>query len=378
MPNESQNSAVLPSAHLLFTPFSIGKLTLSNRIVMAPMTRAFSPNGVPGPNVAQYYRRRAENGVGLIITEGTVVNHPSSSDNPNVPHFFGHALDGWSSVVEQVHAAGGHIFPQLWHVGMNRQFENPPNPESPLSGPSGLDLQGNQITSPMTEADIQSVIEAFAHAAADAKKIGFDGIEIHGAHGYLIDQFFWEKTNRRTDRYGAQSFENRTRFAAEIVRAVRSAVGPDFPIALRISQWKTSDYTAKLVETTEQLASFLEPLTAAGVDIYHCSTRRFWEPEFEGSNLNFAGWVKKLTGRPTITVGSVGLNDESKQLLSSGDETQDVAELERLSEGLKRNEFDLVAVGRSLLADPEWAAKIRSGRFDEVKPLTMESFKILN
>ncbi|MFD1953179.1 NADH:flavin oxidoreductase [Paenibacillus thailandensis] len=378
MSNEPKGnaSAVHPSVQPLFTPLSIGKLTLPNRIVMAPMTRSFSPNGMPGPDVAQYYRRRAENGVGLIITEGTVIDHPSSADDPNVPQFYGPALEGWSSVVEQVHAAGGLIFPQLWHVGMVRKVGNPPNPESLPIGPSGIDLSGNQVTAPMSEADILSVIEAFSQAAADAKLLGFDGVEIHGAHGYLVDQFFWKRTNRRTDRYGGNSMEGRTRLAVEIIRAVRGAVGPNFPISLRISQWKTSNYTAKLVETPEELASFLEPITVAGVDIYHCSTRRFWEPEFEGSDLNLAGWVKSLTGRPTITVGSVGLNEEFMRSFAPGQVTE-VTRIDGLIERLERNEFDLVAVGRSLLADPEWAMKIRKGRFDDLKPFTVEALRTL-
>jgi 2,4-dienoyl-CoA reductase-like NADH-dependent reductase (Old Yellow Enzyme family) len=378
MSNESKGNApaVHPSVQPLFTPFSIGKLMLPNRIVMSPMTRTFSPNGIPGADVAQYYRRRAENGVGLIITEGTVINHPSSADHPNVPHFYGPALDGWSSVVEQVHAAGGRIFSQLWHVGMARTVGNPPNPESLPIGPSGIDLSGNPVTAPMTQSDILSVIEAFAQAAADAKLLGFDGIEIHGAHGYLIDQFFWKQTNKRSDRFGGDSFEGRTRFAVEIIRAIRHAVGPDFPIALRISQWKNLNYTAKLAETPQQLSSFLEPLTTAGVDIYHCSTRRFWEPEFEGSDLNLAGWVKSLTGRPTITVGSVGLNEEFIHSFAPGQVTQ-VTGLDGLIERLERNEFDLVAVGRSLLVDPEWAMKIRNGRFGELKPFTVEALRTL-
>ncbi|MGC6588818.1 NADH:flavin oxidoreductase [Paenibacillus sp. Dod16] len=374
--NENVFSAVHPSVQPLFTPFSIGKLTLPNRIVMAPMTRSFSPNGIPGPDVAQYYRRRAENGVGLIITEGTVINHLSSAEDPNVPQFYGPALKGWSSVVEQVHAAGGLIFAQLWHVGMTRKVGSPPNPESLPIGPSGIDLSGNLVTAPMTETDIHSVIEAFAQAAADAKLLGFDGIEIHGAHGYLIDQFFWKQTNQRSDRYGGDSFGRRTRFAVEIIRSVRNAVGPDFPIGLRISQWKTSNYTAKLAQTPEQLASLLEPLTAAGVDVYHCSTRRFWEPEFEGSDLNLAGWVRALTGRPTITVGSVGLDEEFMSSFAPGQVTQ-FSDLDGLIERLVRNEFDLVAVGRSLLVDPGWAMKIRNGRFDELKPFTVEALRTL-
>ncbi|WP_135554744.1 NADH:flavin oxidoreductase [Paenibacillus cymbidii] len=378
MSNESKENAIAvpPTVQPLFTPYSIGKLTLPNRIVMAPMTRTFSPHGMPGADVAQYYRRRAENGVGLIVTEGTVINHPSAADHPNVPQFYGRALDGWSSVVEQVHAAGGRIFPQLWHVGMARKVGNPPHPEALPVGPSGIDLSGNQISEPMSQSDILSVIEAFAQAAAHAKLLGFDGIEIHGAHGYLIDQFFWKQTNRRTDRYGGDSFEGRTRFAVEIIRAIRHAVGPDFPIALRISQWKNANYTAKLAETPEQLSSFLEPLTAAGVDMYHCSTRRFWEPEFAGSDLNLAGWVKSLTGRPTITVGSVGLNEEFIGSFAPG-QVSEVTGLDGLIERLERNEFDLVAVGRSLLVDPEWAMKIRNGRFDERKPFTVEALRTL-
>jgi 2,4-dienoyl-CoA reductase-like NADH-dependent reductase (Old Yellow Enzyme family) len=152
--------AVHPSVQPLFTPFTLGKLMLRNRIVMAPMTRSFSPNGIPGPDVAQYYRRRAENGVGLIITEGTVINHPSSANNPNDPNFYGSALEGWSAVVEHVHSAGGLIFPQLWHVGMIRSVGGPPNPGSLPVGPSGLDLSGTKVTAPMTESDIRSVIEA--------------------------------------------------------------------------------------------------------------------------------------------------------------------------------------------------------------------------
>lgn len=245
--NSSSNPAI--SAQALFEPFKSGKLPLANRIVMAPMTRGFSPNGVPGIDVADYYRRRAENGVGLIITEGTLINHPAAAASPNLPNFHGEdALNGWARVSEAVHSAGGRIIPQLWHVGMTRKVGDKPNPEAMPVGPSGLDLSGEKISEPLTEADIASLIAAFAQAAADAKRIGFDGIELHGAHGYLIDQFFWGKTNRRTDRYGGDII-GRTRFAVEVIEACRHAVGPDFPIVLRFSQWKSSDYTAKLAET---------------------------------------------------------------------------------------------------------------------------------
>src|SRR5215813_3084856 len=150
----------------LFRPFTIGRLTVPNRIVMAPMTRNFSPDGVPGEDVAAYYRRRAENGVGLIVTEGTVIDHPSSTDSVRVPRFFGaDALAGWSRVVAAVHEAGGHIFPQIWHVGMRRAPGTGPFPDALSIGPSGINAAGEHITPPMTEQEVASVVDAYGRAA---------------------------------------------------------------------------------------------------------------------------------------------------------------------------------------------------------------------
>ncbi|MDR6553464.1 NADH:flavin oxidoreductase [Paenibacillus qinlingensis] len=363
------------SVEALFKPFTLGNLSLANRVVMAPMTRAFSPEAVPGQDVVDYYRRRAENGVGLIITEGTLINHPAATDNPNIPNIHGEAaLAGWKRVVDAVHEAGGRIVPQLWHVGMTRKNGSLPHPEALSIGPSGLTLTGEQVNEPMTQADIDQVVEAFAQAAADAKRIGFDGIELHGAHGYLIDQFLWERTNQRTDKYGG-SMLARTRFAVEVIEACRRAVGPDFPIIIRLSQWKSAEYTAKLADTPELLGQLLAPLVEAGVDIFHCSTRRFWEPEFEGSELNFAGWVKQLTGKPTITVGSVGLDDEF--MGSFRGKSAGTADINELLVRLEQNEFDLVAIGRALLVDPNWVEKVRDGRFDELLPFTVDALKRL-
>ena len=363
----------------LYQPISIGKLKLSNRIAMAPMTRGFSPNGVPGADVVGYYRRRAENQVGLIITEGTLINHPAAAEGLGRPNFHGEqSLQGWSHVVAAVHKAGGKIIPQLWHVGMARQIngENP-NPTALPIGPSGIDVNsGETVTQAMTLSDIDQVVKAFGQAARDAKRLGFDGIEIHGAHGYLIDQFFWEKTNQREDQYGGDMLA-RSRFAVEIVRACREAVGPDFPIVFRYSQWKLGNYSAKLAETPDQLATFLAPLVEAGVDIFHCSTRRYWEPEFEGSSLNLAGWTKKLTGKPTITVGSVGLDNNFIDFFTKGKGAK-TASLTPLMERLGKDEFDLVAVGRALMADPAWATKTHEHRTDELIPFELGVEKTLS
>ncbi|MGY5134392.1 oxidoreductase [Streptomyces nigrescens] len=240
------------AAQTLSRPFALGGLTVPNRIAMAPMTREFSPGGVPGADVADYYARRAAGGVGLIITEGTYVQHAAAGTSAAVPRFHGEdALDGWGRVVAAVHAAGGTIMPQLWHVGM-----------------------------------------------------------------------------------------------------------------------------ARLAESPEEHQAVVAPQTEAGVDAFHCSTRRYWLPEYEDSDLNLAGWVKKLSGRPTITVGSVGLDNEFIGTFKG--EQAGVAGIDRLLDRLERDEFDLVAIGRALLGDPEWAAKIFEGRTDALVPFDASMLRTLS
>ncbi|MER6382142.1 NADH:flavin oxidoreductase [Streptomyces sp. NPDC001250] len=360
-----------------FTSVTLGGLRLKNRFAMAPMTRNFSPDGIPGPDVVEYYARRARHGVGLIITEGAVVDHPGSTYNPTVPHFYGEkALAGWAEVVRRVHAEDGRIFAQLWHVGLDPLAgEAALGPGTALVGPSGLVTPGQQVTEPMTQRQIDDVIEAFASAAADAERLGFDGVELHGAHGYLIDQFFWAGTNQRTDVYGGD-LAARTRFAVEIIEAVRARVRPEFPVVLRFSQWKTVDFRVKLAADPRELEGFLAPLTEAGVTAFHCSTRRFWTPEFEGSDLTLAGWTKKITGKPVITVGSVGLDSDYVTMFAEGTGagTESIA---GVLERLEREEFDIVAVGRALLGDPEWVAKVRDGRLDELTPFSPQSLATL-
>ncbi|MFT4252203.1 MAG: NADH:flavin oxidoreductase [Caulobacter sp.] len=357
----------------LFKPFEFKSLKLPNRVVMAPMTRSFSPGGVATDDVAAYYARRAAGQVGLIVTEGTGVARPASLNDANVPRFHGEKeLAAWKKVVDEVHAAGGLIAPQLWHVGSARG----PAQLGKVDSPSGVSKAGGDpFTEPMTDADVADTIAAFATAAADAKRLGFDAIELHGAHGYLIDQFFWNGTNLRGDAYGGPTIAERSKFAAEILKAVRAAVGPDYPVIIRLSQWKQQDYAVKNAETPQLLEAWLQPLADAGADIFHCSQRRFWEPEFEGSDLNFAGWAKKLTGAPTITVGSVGLSGEF--IAAFGGEGSQPASLDGLLERLDRGEFDLVGVGRALLQDPEWVAKIRDGRNDELQSFSREALGVL-
>lgn len=356
----------------LFKPFSLKTLSTKNRIVMAPMTRSFSPDGVPTDDVAAYYAKRAAGQVGLILSEGTVINRPSSSADPNIPHFYGEqALAGWQKVIDSVHTSGGQMGPQIWHQGI---MENHPSgwlPSTPFEGPSSLQKPGFENGVAMNDAAIADTIAAFGQAAADAKALGFDTVEIHGAHQYLIDQFFWDGTNNRTDIYGGKTLAERTRFAVEVIKEVRKRVGDDFALIIRLSQFKPAAYDFKLAKNETEMEQWLTPLADAGIDIFHCSQRRFWEPEFEGSDLNFAGWAKKVTGKATISVGSVGLDGDFFGAFAG--QSSQPSSLDELVRRMDRGDFDLVAVGRPLLADPNWVEKIKNNRTEELKGFSKEA-----
>lgn len=357
------------STDVLFEPFTLKSMKLPNRIVMAPMTRSFAKDGLVDQSHVAYYRARAEGGTGLILTEGTVVDRPASRNDPGAPFFYGEALDGWRDVVEGVHAAGAAIAPQIWHTGAVKSLTTKWEPDAPVESPSGLIKPGVPRGEAMTEEAVVDTIAAFAKAAKDAKDLGFDCVEVHGAHGYLVDQFFWADTNRRSDKYGGPTLRDRSRFAAEMIAEIRKAVGEDYPIILRVSQWKQQDLNARLAHTPDEMADWLCPLVDAGVDLLHCSQRRFWTPEFPeidgDEGLNCAGWAKKLTGAATISVGSVGLSGDFVHAFSDDDSKP--TSIEGLLERMERGEFDLIAVGRALITNPDWPKKIRAGDLEGMR-----------
>jgi 2,4-dienoyl-CoA reductase-like NADH-dependent reductase (Old Yellow Enzyme family) len=338
----------------LFRPLQIKGVVLSNRIAMAPMTRSFSPDGIPGADVAAYYRRRAEGGAGLIITEGIAVPDARACFDPRVPRLAGASADAWRAVVTDVHTAGGHVFAQLWHIGT--QVKSGPAP------PEGLQPAGTSMSIP----EIEAMVEAFGEAAVNAQSAGFDGVEIHGAHGYLVDQFLWEHTNHRRDAYGG-SLVARTRFAAAIVAEIRRRVGPAFPIAFRFSQFKIEDFSAQLAKSAGELDRLLTPLVEAGADVLHASARRFWEPAFTSGPLTLAGWTKKLTGLPTIAVGSVTLGTDVMTSFGTDDAAASTG-IDGLLDCMERNEFDMIAVGRGMIANPDWARRVQAGELEQLTP----------
>jgi 2,4-dienoyl-CoA reductase-like NADH-dependent reductase (Old Yellow Enzyme family) len=359
----------------LFAPLTIRGVTLRNRIVMSAMTRGFCPDGVPTADVVAYYRRRAEGGTGLIVTEGVAVDHAAALGDAglgenNVPVMSGDALDGWAEVVRAVHQHGGLIVPQLWHQGVMRKPGTGPNPDVPSVSPSGVWGPLGRMTSinpgsipadpvigePMTEDDIEDAIAAFVRSAVNAVSVGFDGIALHGGHGYLIDNFLWEGTNRRDDRWGGDR-RRRAEFGAEIVRRIRREIGPDLPIFFRFSQWKQQDFRATLADSPAELAEVLQPLAEAGVDVFDASVRYYNRAGFDGSPDSLAGWARKVTGAKSMAVGGVGIN---QGMYDRGKATAVVTDFAPLLERFGNEEFDLVAVGRAMIGDPDWARKFRA------------------
>lgn len=354
---------------MLFEPYKLKNLNLRNRVVMAPMTRNQSPGGIPTNEVVAYYSRRAKAEVGLIITEGIEVSHEASSAYPDVPRLdTKEAREGWKRVVNGIKENGGSVIAQLWHCGGFRKLGMQPNPEVPGHTASGLVKPGKKVAHEMTLEDIKQTINAYASDAKYCEEIGFDGVEIHGAHGYLIDNFFWEGTNIRNDSYGG-SIEKRSQFVSEIIQAVRSNISQEFIVGLRFSQWKQHDFEAKLAHSTDDLKKVLLSPVESGLDYLHSSMRRFWESEFEGSEENLAYWTKKISNIPTIGVGSVGLDSDFIDMTAPSKP----ASIDKAIDDISKEKYDLLAVGRALLSDHEWVLKMKEGRLKDVIPYSKEA-----
>lgn len=377
---------------VFFKPLQIRGLELRNRIVMSPMTRGFCPDGVPTDDVVAYYRRRAEGGVGLIVTEGVAVDHPAALGDAglgenNIPMLGSKSsIEGWRKVVSAVHDHGSKIVPQLWHQGVMRKPRTGPFPDVPSVSPSGIWGPLGRMTSidaasipvdpqigdPMDDVQIEEAIEAFVRSAANAVEAGFDGIALHGGHGYLLDNFLWEGTNLRNDRWGGNRTK-RSEFAAEIVRRIRSVIGDDLPIFFRFSQWKQQDFRATLADSPEQLAEVLQPLAEAGVDVFDASVRYYNRAGFDNDPACLAGIAKRVTGKYSMAVGGIGIN---QGMYDRDKAAAVVSDFGPLVDRFEAGEFDLVAIGRAMIGDPAWANKFRAG--EATDPYRMEDDGILS
>jgi len=282
-------------------------------------------------------------------------------------------LGAWQQVVDAVHAGGAGFLLQLWHPGaMRKVAEGHPLAAYPALSPSGLIQGGRPNGRAMTRQDLQELKLAYVQAARHARSLGFDGVEIHSAHGYLLDQFLWAETNRREDEYGGASAAQRARYSSEIAAGIRDAVGENFVISYRFSQFKEVDYGARVASSPQELQAMLALLRSCGVDMFNVSSRRFRKPEWPESaqpGYSIAEWARSLTDAPVMTCGSVGVNVEMFANLFDDEEPSELCverDLQFLAERVARGTLDLVGVGRMHIANNDFVNKVRAGRFQDL------------
>jgi 2,4-dienoyl-CoA reductase-like NADH-dependent reductase (Old Yellow Enzyme family) len=343
----------------LWSPIRIGSTDLDNRVALAPMTRiSATEDGHATDRMASYYRTFARGGFGLLITEGI---YPDTAHSQGYHHQPGIATQeqaqSWAKVVDGVHAAGAKIFAQLMHAGSQSQGNRFVNSSV---GPSAVAPKGEQlgfyrgegpypVPAEITADQMKEVRDGFVTAALHAQQAGFDGVEIHGANGYLLDQFLTDYLNQRDDHYGG-SPENRVRFAAEICRDVREAVGPGMTVGIRISQAKVSDNDHKWGGGVEEADVIFTTLGATGIDFIHTTEYRAAEPAFAEAEESLAALARKYSGLPVIANGKLDDPDTAVSMLAEGS-------------------ADVIALGKGALANRNWPHLVRNNlEFDELDP----------
>ena len=330
---------------ILTEPCSIAPLgSLQSRIAMAAMTRGFcGKNHTATKEMTDYYGLRAANGVGLILTEGTVI-HSSGDGYNNVPHIeTEEQAESWKSVTERVHAEGGRIFSQLWHCG-RISHEDYTGGSPPISSTDkaaeGINRQNNKpfgIPRAMQPADFDTVTQQFVCAAKNADRAGFDGVELHFGHGYLVDQFFDARINQRGDEHGG-SIENRCRFAISLAKAVLDTIGPD-KVMIRISPSREMNGLYEWPEMEGMLSHLLPAFDGIGLRMLDisCANANYYQTSGKVIRMNRSLWPHLLIGGASLTA-------------------------EQAMEEVENGHLDMVTWGRALISNPDLPQKIVSGK----------------
>lgn len=334
----------------LFETVKLGNVTLDNRIGVAPMTRtSATEEGLATEEMLSYYTKFARGGFGLVITEGVYTDDKYSQGYLNQPGIINsEQIQAWRKITDSIHQAGGKIFIQFMHAGAISQGNRFINE---TVGPSAVQPKGNKmkfyggegpfsLPKPLSKEEITDVIQSFVKSAKHAKEAGFDGIEIHGANGYLLDQFLTDYTNQRNDEYGG-STENRVRLLVEISHAVREAVGQALTVGMRISQGKVNDYFHKWADREHDAEIIFGRLGQTGLDYIHVTEFEAWQPAFE-DGVTLVALAKKYSQLPIIANGSLHDLESAKSIIANKD-------------------ADVITLGRGALANGDWVNKVRNG-----------------
>ncbi len=331
----------------LFSPFQLKNFTLKNRIGVAPMTRMSSKkDSVPRQDVLDFLVRRAENGAALIYTEAIVTDYESAQGYPGQARLLTERqIEAWRPVVAAMRRHGAVSVMQMFHCGRMAWPEI--NPAGRSIAPSAVaPKQKNPLTDlpyPLPDAmsrfDIDHVINGFVETAKGAVAAGFDGIEVHGAHGYLISQFLSSYSNRRTDEYGGP-VENRFRFAHEVIQAVREVVPADRLLLFRISDWGIADMEVSLFGSREEYQTLIGQLAKEPIDAISVSTYEYKAKAF-GTDRNMAQLTREVTGLPVMICGAIHDRDTAEDALKDA---------------------DIVLSAKSMLLNPNWVEDVRQGK----------------
>lgn len=337
----------------LFSSYPIGTLSLRNRLVVAPMTRVTaSVDGVASERMKAYYEDFARGGFALVITEGIYIDTAWSQTYAYQAGLTSARQSAaWREIVEAVHGQGGHIFAQIQHAGALSQGNNF---EEGTVGPSAIRPVGKQMSfyrgegeypvpRELAEAEILGIIASFADAAARAvEEAGFDGVEIHGANGYLLDQFFTDYTNLRTDRWGGD-IAGRLTLSLEVIKAVRARIGQSVPVGIRISQGKVNDFFHKWANGEEDARTVFTLLANAGLDYLHLTEYEAWQPAFADSPLSLVALARKYAPELTIMAnGSLQDTEKALEVMNCG--------------------ANFIALGRGALANHDWPLRVERGQ----------------
>lgn len=343
--------AVTPTAskHPAFDEVTIGSLTLANRVVVAPMSRVSAEaDGRPNERMRAYYEEFARGGFGLVIAEGTFPDLVFGRGYAFQPGLVTAAhVAGWEAVTRAVHAHATPIIAQLMHAGaLSQVLAHTAGPSAVLPKGEKMPEYGGEgpypVPKEMTDADIETAIASFVHAAANALAAGFDGVEIHAANGYLLDQFITSYTNLRSDGYGGTPRE-RVRVSCRVVGAIRAAMGEDFVVGIRLSQTKVNDLDYRWAGREEAQAIFAA-VGASGVDYIHIASEgRDWhETARIAPGLTITQLARQVSGLPVIANGGMHDPEQARTILADG-------------------HADLVSLARGALANPDWVLRLRDG-----------------
>ncbi len=332
---------------ILFSSFKVKQFALKNRIGVAPMTRMSSPgDSIPRQDVLEFLVRRAKNGAAIVYTEAIVTDYESAQGYPGQARLLTQRqIDAWQPVVKAIQNEGAIAIMQMFHCGRMAWPEI--NPAQRVIAPSAIPPQQDNpltgepypIPDEMTPFDIEHVINGFVETAKGAVAAGFDGIEVHGAHGYLICNFLSSYSNQRTDSYGG-SVENRFRFAHEVIQAARKVVPEDRLLTFRISNWGVADMEVSLFESKSEYQEMIKMLSQEPIDMISVSTYAYQEKAF-GTDQNMAAITREVTDLPLMICGQIYDRSSAEDALKHA---------------------DVVLSGKSLLLNPNWVEDIRSDK----------------